>query len=261
MTESSLAEQLDPRKHPNSPHRPRETLSNRVLTAPATAKAMFDLVWPVDLRKLMINPMNEYLQDLKAGFTINYLDLLTFFTGLIIMMFMGFTSRKTYWNRRFSERFLPRHFTVDKFQKIFSAWRVIGKGGFDQNDTLWRVRPLMDRLNKQWVSLYTPPAVLSGDELCHELKGCRNSLRMYNGDKPHKWHIKEWAISCAVTGYIVWGDIYPGAVQNELVRQQHKPDKVLLRILPSRFDGKGYFFSCDNYFTSVSMVDELSRRG
>ena len=34
-----------------------------------------------------------------------------------------------------------------------------------------------------------------------------------------------------------------------------------MRILPRKFDNSGYLFACDNYFTSIAMVDELSKRG
>jgi len=49
---------------------------------------------------------------------------------------------------------------------------------------------------------------------------------MYNGNKLKKWHIKEWAIACSITGYLVACDVYPGASTLPEIKQKHLPDKV-----------------------------------
>lgn len=65
------------------------------------------------------------------------------------------------------------------------------------------------------------------------------------------------------TGYIMRFSFYPGnnSRVSEEVKNANKPANVVLNLLPATFDHKGYIILADNFYGSISLLDDLLERG
>ena len=107
---------------------------------------------------------------------------------------------------------------------------------------------------------------ISIDEGCCPWKG-HLRFRQYNSSKPNKFHIKLFQVCDPKIGYILHFKIYTGAeschrkdaTANSLATVTTKT--VLTLCLDSDILDKGPHIYCDNWYTSVSLLDELFSRG
>ena len=85
------------------------------------------------------------------------------------------------------------------------------------HDKLFKVRPFLDMMDKNFKRSYKCGRDLSFDEGCFPFKG-KLKFKCYNPSKPNKWHIKIFEVSDARTGYMVGLDIYTGKNSTECTK-------------------------------------------
>ena len=106
--------------------------------------------------------------------------------------------------------------------------------------------------------LYTSQ-FLSVDESMISFKG-RLSFLQYLPKKPHKWGMKAWVLADSANAY-TWGwKLYTGKEGNQ--RDCGLADRVALDLVDDvRLQGKGFVVVMDNFYSSLSLFRELTRRG
>ena len=77
------------------------------------------------------------------------------------------------------------------------------------HDPLFKVRPMIEMMDRTFVQSYKGGRDLSFDEGCCPYKG-QVHFCYYNPSKPSKWHIKLFEVSDARTGYVIGFDVYTG---------------------------------------------------
>ena len=87
------------------------------------------------------------------------------------------------------------------------------------HDKLFKVRPFLDMMDKNFKRNYKCGRDLNFDEGCCSFKG-RLKFKCYNPSKPNKWHIKIFEVSDARTGYVVGVDIYTGKNSTDCAKLQ-----------------------------------------
>ena len=100
------------------------------------------------------------------------------------------------------------------FQSIMSNLQVADSTldlprNHPHHDPLFKVRPFMDMLQKNFKRCYKLGRDLSFGEGCCPFKG-RLKFWCYNPRKPAKFHIKMFEVSDSKTGYVVGFDVYTG---------------------------------------------------
>jgi hypothetical protein len=124
--------------------------------------------------------------------------------------------------------------------------------GHAQFDKLYKVRPFLDRLRKNFLRCYHPHRENSIDEAMVGFKG-RSTLKQYMPMKPTKRGYKVWCRCDAKNGYLCDIRIYIGA---EGTTVNSLGSKVVLDLAENLFH-KGYHLYFDNFFSSVELADEL----
>ena len=132
------------------------------------------------------------------------------------------------------------------------------------HDKLFKVRPFLDMMDKNFKRSYKCGRDLSFDEGCCPFKG-RLNFKCYNPSKPNKWHIKIFEVSDARNGYVVGFDIYTGKKSTECAKitktldldctQTTKPVVGLMQ--KCNLVGKGHHVYLDNYYCSRELFSEL----
>ena len=108
------------------------------------------------------------------------------------------------------------------FQSIMSNLQVSDstldlRRNHPNHDKLFKVRPFLDMMDKNFKQSYKCGRDLSFDEGRCPFKG-RLKFKCYNPSKPNKWHIKIFEVSDARTGYVVGLDIYTGKNSTECTK-------------------------------------------
>lgn len=119
-------------------------------------------------------------------------------------------------------------------------------------DKLFKVRNLLNFFETQWIKNYTPKPNIVIDETIIPYKG-RLSIKQYMPSKPHKYGIKVYCIADSLSGYIVKWRVYTGKEEGSTNRIVHE--------LLEGFNNQGYNLYCDNYFTTLQLIQELEAKG
>ena len=158
------------------------------------------------------------------------------------------------------------------FQAILSNLQVSDKSldlphNHILHDPLFKVRPMLDMMNRNFTKSYKCGRDLSFDEGCCPYKG-RVSFQCYNPAKPSKWHLKLFEVSDARTGYVIAFDVYTGKNKTRCALNADvlDPDstqttKVVVGFMKKgNLLGKGHHVYMDNYYSSPDLFLELHNK-
>lgn len=103
--------------------------------------------------------------------------------------------------------------------------------------------------------MYIPGADLTVDEQLVATR-CRCPFRQYIPSKPGKYGIKLFWICDSQTSYPLFGEIYLGRQPGNLAGAPNRTLDLVMR-LAQRWTRAGLNITCDNYFTSAQLVEQL----
>ncbi len=155
---------------------------------------------------------------------------------------------------------MPRN----RFQQILSNLHINDNAMMPAHNTdkLFKLRPMISRLNDNYVKLYNVSKTLSIDESMILFKG-RSSLKQYNPKKPIKRGYKLW-MRADMDGYITKFDVYQGK-SGQKGKEDAYPgiglgERVIVDLTKDLF-GKNHQVYFDNYFSAVPLVEHLKANG
>jgi len=125
---------------------------------------------------------------------------------------------------------------------------------------LYKIRPLADSLNGNFLKLYDASRYLSIDESMILFKG-RHSIKQYNPKKPIKRGYKLWMIADTDGGTNKF-DIYQGKFESvpENLKSFSLGERVVLKLV-DHLHHKDHKVYIDNYFTSITLLSLLQTLG
>lgn len=127
----------------------------------------------------------------------------------------------------------------------------------DQFDRLYKVRPLLDHLEKAFKNALLPSEVLALDESMIKFKG-RSVIKQYMPKKPIKRGYKVWML-CDKSGYCLKFDLYTGKSKDQ--NSQMSLGTRVVSKLTEGFEGKHHKLYFDNFFNSIDLMHSLKQRG
>lgn len=130
----------------------------------------------------------------------------------LVMGYNQLPSYMDYWKNDpdLSVPFVSSALPRNKFSQILSNLHVNNNTEIPNGNTdkLYKLRPLIDALNNNYIKLYEVSQNVSIDESMILFKG-RHSIKQYNPMKPIKRGYKLW-VRADMDGYISMLDIYQG---------------------------------------------------
>ena len=152
---------------------------------------------------------------------------------------------------------------IDRFKVLLQCLHVndntTAKSRNDPNyDRLHKIRPLLNMSRDNFMHEYNIDKEVSIDEAMVGFKG-RSSLKQYMPLKPTKRGYKVWCQCDSHNGYLYNFDIYAGASGSRA-----DGDELGVSVVKKLIDplmGHGYFVFCDNFFSSVTLANELLKKG
>ena len=124
------------------------------------------------------------------------------------------------------------------------------------NDKLYKVRPVLNGIVRNWKKYYVLHQKLCIDERMIKFRG-RSDFLQYVPTKPMKWGFKAFILADAITAYTYNLIVYTGS---QGTRTRNLANNVILELAEGLTDlGHQIFF--DSYYCSVPIVEYLSTRG
>ena len=194
------------------------------------------------------------------------IDEIKTFLGInIVMGYHHVPTIRSYWSTAtdLNVPVISNAMNRDRFQTILSNLHVNDNAKMDpkKKDKLFKIRPLLDHLNKVFGEMRNMREHLSVDESMIRFKG-RSSLKQYNPMKPIKRGYKLWCLADD-QGYIYKTHVYTGKGESQEDPGMQKDfglgGKVVLSLLVD-VKGKNHKVHIDNYFSSVPLMEELKRK-
>ncbi|XP_045456049.1 piggyBac transposable element-derived protein 4-like [Melitaea cinxia] len=211
---------------------------------------------------LIINCTNKNGNKLKSAAVATHsrftrwadITLIEFRCFLGILLLMGtikLNRMADYWSNHYLFCLSPRQFmSRDKFYLILRALSVQRN---ERNESLFKVKDLIDLFNDSINAIYYPVKELTIDESLILWKG-RLAFRQYLKGKAHKYGVKLYILADA-NGIILKIHVYAGS-KDQLVGGRNHVKKVI-KLLMQKYLDKGHALYLDNFYTSVGIADEL----
>ncbi|XP_050035995.1 piggyBac transposable element-derived protein 3-like [Dermacentor andersoni] len=182
------------------------------------------------------------------------------FVGLNLLMgLVQMPSVRSYWEH--ATRFAPIADIMprNRFEKIVRLLHFTDNNEASdeaKRDKVWKIRPWLDELQRNFLTV-EPEELNSVDEIMISFTG-RCPIKQYMPAKPHPWGIKLWARASS-SGFLYQFDVYQG--QAKMNYQYGLGGDVTLKMCQALPENKGYKVAADNYFSSLDLAAELSKRG
>jgi Transposase IS4 len=150
---------------------------------------------------------------------------------------------------------------IKRFLKLFDPI----KDKDNIQDRLFRVRELFEFFISACRANYWPGENVSFDEALKKFKG-RCSFKQYIKNKPVKWGIKIFCVCCSATAYLWNAMFYCGKSRNVTEDDRETAADISVTAqtvidLMRPLQGLNHHVHMDNYYSSVSLFDQLAKMG
>lgn len=202
--------------------------------------------------------------DPNCQFNISNIGLKKYVGICILMSLVNISNCRKYWSPNLGNTIIQVTMSNNNFEKIRKYLHFNNNDNMiprnsPGHDRLFKIRPLIDALNKKFSSIPLEENLAIDEQLCSTK--ARNYLKQYLPMKPHKWGYKLFVLS-GVSGFSYNFEIYSGQENDETFRRPSEPDLGasanvvvrLSRVIPKNKNYKLYF---DNYYTTLSLMTYL----
>lgn len=220
-----------------------------------------------DIIQLLVCQTNLYAKQmkLKHWHDTDESEIKSFVGMLIAMGLHDLPRTELYWSsdRLFRVTPIAHIMPVKRFKKIRQAIHVndntaAPKRGDPNYDKLYKLRPLIDRINERFQSQCIQTTSQSVDEGMIAFKG-RSSLKQYMPLKPIKRGYKVRLRCDSSTGYAYQFEVYCGKSSDQTT-EVGLGNRVVTTLTESLSD-RDIHITFDNYFSSYQLMEQLYSRG
>ncbi|ETP27546.1 hypothetical protein F442_23177 [Phytophthora nicotianae P10297] len=157
-------------------------------------------------------------------------------------------------------RFMRLDRCHDIMRDLHFVDNTIGHG----NDKLWKLRPVVDKIQERFLMGWSLPAIFSFDEDVLPATSKRNTTRMFMADKPHRYGSKLFMVCDAKTAYCHRFEVYVGkrasaAGPDTSVDYKTGAAAVVrtLKVILAQARHMWHTVVIDRYYSSVDLAIEL----
>lgn len=198
---------------------------------------------------------------------INY-DIQKFLGICIFNSVLSTSNNRDMWNDVIGNDIVKETMSQKSFEKLRSTLHFNDNSkqpkAEDPNyDKLYKLRPVLDYLNKKFLSIPMNEYLSIDEQIC--ATKIRHHMKQYMKDKPHKWGYKFFVL-CGEMGYAYKIELYSGQENDPKYRLNDEPDigasgNVVIRLAREIPKHQNYKLCFDRYYTSVYLAVYLSKIG
>ncbi|XP_051168535.1 piggyBac transposable element-derived protein 4-like [Leptopilina boulardi] len=225
---------------------------------------IFYCLFTTEIIDILVVQTNLYLNQKQSTLDpVSKAEMLTFIGINILMGIKRLPSYKDYWsmNSQLNDPYISNLMSCNRFSFFLSHLHANdndkepkkGEAGYDK---LYKIRPIIEKLNESFKNCFKPNQHQSVDESMVKYKG-RSTMKQYNAAKPIKRGCKIW-VRADMTGYVCEFQIYTGKSTN--AKEKSLGFRVV-RDLTRAIVGKFHRVYFDNFFTSIDLIVSLKADG
>ncbi|XP_053964120.1 piggyBac transposable element-derived protein 4-like [Anastrepha ludens] len=227
-----------------------------------TPTQLFRMFWSEDLVEIICFQTNLYATQKGTPYTPTTPEEIEVFLALnLVMGIKKMPSYKNYWSSvpDLHDPYISSFMPLNRFGWLLNNMHLNDSNMMPNKtaanyDKLYKVRPLLDILQRNFDNNYYASEKVAIDESMIKFKG-RNYLKQYMPKKPIKRGYKVW-IKCAESGYCLDFDIYTGKEGDKV--QVDLGGKVVRQFCEDlKYKNHKVFF--DNYFNSYFLQVDLRK--
>ena len=163
------------------------------------------------------------------------------------------------WNNEHGRPIFSKSMARNRFTSISRVLRfdnAADRRQRRQTDKLAPIREVFDMWEKTLEDAFVPYENLTVDEQLLTFRG-RCPFKQYIPSKPGKYGVKFWMLSDNKTSYVCRLQVYTGRQVGQ-ARESNQGERVVLDLC-ERLKGSGRNITCDNFFTSMQLLQKLKK--
>lgn len=177
------------------------------------------------------------------------------FIGIVAYMgLVRMPSLEKYWSNDvlYKNFIIPKIMSRNRFQLLLRMWHFSDNANCKAGDRLHKIRPLLEKLLRNFQNIYTPGRTFCIDESVIPFQG-RLLFKQYIPQKTHKYGIKLFKL-CSDNGYTWNIRIYAGKEKYE--GDASVPTNIVIKLSKDLLNS-GRTIVADNYYTSLELANIL----
>ncbi|KAJ8405688.1 hypothetical protein AAFF_G00316680 [Aldrovandia affinis] len=222
-------------------------------------KSVFELLMPKSIQKIVIE-MTNLEGGLVFGENWKEMDNTLFkaYIGLLILAGVYRSkdeSTQSLWDAETGRSIFRATMSQKQFQMFSRTIRFDNRVTRRRGDKLAPIRTLWDKWVEHLPLFYNPGPNVTVDERLVAFRG-RCPFKQYMPSKPAKYGIKIWVATDAKSSYALNMQVYTGRPVGE-APERNQGKRVVLDMVKGL---RGHNITCDNFFTSYNLGQELLKK-
>ncbi|KAI4455234.1 transposase is4 [Holotrichia oblita] len=227
---------------------------------------LFELFFDDSVFDLLLEETRRYALFLNSPDPKVTKEELKCFIGILILSgYNELPGKKCYWDsgNDMKNAAVVNAMRRDRFIQIMRFIHCADNNKIDKKDKLWKLRPLLDKIQINFVKHFVPQRHIDYDESMIKYYG-RHGCKQFIRGKPIRFGYKVWSMNTK-EGYLVNFEVYQGKciVDNSAHDTKFgKASAPFIRIVENLPEKKlPYQFYVDNLFSSVPLFEFFSQNG
>ena len=225
--------------------------------------AIFDLYFDKEVINYLTEMTNLYAhRDRgKHNFHVEHAEMRLFLAMLLLSGYNVLPRRRMYWENSEDVKNdnMSRAMSRNRFEEILSVLHCCDNNNLNPEDKMTKVRPLYNLINERCLKYSSNLSSICVDESMLPYHRRHSSKQRIVG-KPVRMGYKMWGMAES-SGYVVQFEPYQGAKGKTSCRKSATNwglgERVVLDLLNSLPKKLSYHVFCDNFFTSLRLVQHL----
>lgn len=191
-------------------------------------------------------------------------EMLVFIAVLYVSGYVPVPRRRMFWEGRDDTRNVLVYNSIrrNRFEEIFRFLHAADNNNLAQNDKMAKLRPLIEKMNQNFIKYAPVSSCMSIDESMIPYFG-RNGCKQFIRGKPIRFGYKAWVLATP-SGYCVNFDVYQGRNSQQTGEKLGLGESVVTnfaKLLQSHFPDLEFSLFFDNFFTSATLISKLGEMG
>ncbi|XP_037037947.1 piggyBac transposable element-derived protein 2-like [Bradysia coprophila] len=236
-----------------------------------TPYEFFKYFFNEDVSNLIITESNRYCSQNwpEKRLQLSKTELDQFIGICSLMSVIQMSNTRRYWAPITGNALIKETMPVNKFEQIKQQLHfndnenMVPKGDVN-HDRIYKIRPLVNALIKRFQTVPLEKNLSVDEQLCSTK--CKSIIKQYLPNKPHKWGFKLHVLAGSHSGFCYTFEIFTGCENDARFRLANEMDlgssaNIVIRLLRIVPDFQHYIVCFDNYFSTLPLIGQLSKRG
>lgn len=221
----------------------------------------FSLFFSDEIIDLIVEQSNLYASQKNVALNLTREELLVVFGGMLMSGYAKYPNKRLFWSREDdTPKLLANSMRCNRFEQIIRFMHLNDNNSLNPADRLYKLRPIIDVLNKSFTYHGGLDEKLSVDESMIPYYG-KHYAKQYIKGKPIRFGFKNWAI-CSASGYLISFDLYCGKDASRVYEFGLGGDVVTTLLEHAEVPSEsGHKLFIDSFFTSVPLIKHLADKG